>query len=96
MKVYAVTSTQVAGGKPDLFLTKEAADTELREIRGDEPEWVNVLRVVPIELDERDLSTKLSCFEKLGTFGAARGLIDRVPMRRGLFQCAGSGQCRSL
>ena len=40
----------------DLFLTREAAETELREIREDEAEWVNVLRVVPIELDERDVS----------------------------------------
>jgi hypothetical protein len=28
----------------------------LREILEDEPEWVNVLRVVPIELDGRDAS----------------------------------------
>jgi hypothetical protein len=28
----------------------------LREILEDEPEWVNVLRVVAIELDVRDVS----------------------------------------
>jgi hypothetical protein len=39
-----------------LFLTQEAAEAELREILADEPEWVNVLRVVPIELDGRDVS----------------------------------------
>ena len=56
MQVYALTSTQIAGETLDLFLTQEAADAELREILEDEPEWVNVLRVVPIELDARNLS----------------------------------------
>jgi hypothetical protein len=40
----------------NLFLTEEAAEAELREILEDEPEWANVLRVVPIELDGRNLS----------------------------------------
>jgi hypothetical protein len=40
----------------DLFLTREAAEAELREILGDEPDWRDVLRVVPIELDERKVS----------------------------------------
>jgi hypothetical protein len=54
--VYALTSSQVAGETLNLFLTQEAAEAELREILEDEPEWVNVLRVVPIELDGRNLS----------------------------------------
>jgi hypothetical protein len=37
-------------------LTEEAAEAELREILEDEPEWVNVSRVVPIELVEGRLS----------------------------------------
>ena len=49
MRVYALTSTQVAGETLDLFLTQDAAEAELREILEDEPDWVNVLRVVPIE-----------------------------------------------
>ena len=56
MQVYALTSTQIASETLDLFLTQEAAEAELREILEDEPEWVNVLRVVPIELDGRSLS----------------------------------------
>ena len=40
----------------NLFLSREAAEAELQEILVDEPEWVNVLRVVPIELHGRDLS----------------------------------------
>jgi hypothetical protein len=40
----------------DLFVTREAAEAELREILEDEPEWGNVLRVVPIGLDGRELS----------------------------------------
>jgi hypothetical protein len=54
--VYALTSSQVPDETLDLFLTREAAEAELREILLDEPEWVNVLRVVPIELDGRNLS----------------------------------------
>lgn len=56
MQVYALTSTKIPDETLDLFLTEEAAEAELQEILEDEPEWVNVLRVVPIELDERDLS----------------------------------------
>jgi len=40
----------------DLFLTGEAPETELQAILEDEPEWVNVVRVVPIELDARHTS----------------------------------------
>jgi hypothetical protein len=39
----------------DLFLTREAAEAELREILHDEPDWKEVLRVVPIELDGRNV-----------------------------------------
>ena len=56
MQVYALTSTQLLSETLDLFLTREAAEAELQEILVDEPEWVNVLRVVPIELDGRNLS----------------------------------------
>jgi hypothetical protein len=56
VQVYALTSTQVAGETLDLFLTQEAAEDELREILLDEPDWKDVLRVVPIELDGRNLS----------------------------------------
>ena len=56
MQVYALTSSQLVSETLDIFLTREAAEVELREILEDEPEWVNVLRFVPIELDGRDLS----------------------------------------
>jgi hypothetical protein len=56
VQVYALTSSQIPGETLDLFLTQEAAEAELREILEDEPEWVDVLRVVPIELDGRNLS----------------------------------------
>jgi hypothetical protein len=56
MQVYALTSSQLLHETLDLFLTREAAETELQEIFEDEPEWVNVLRVVPIELDGRNVS----------------------------------------
>jgi hypothetical protein len=57
VQVYALTGTQLLHETLDLFLTREAAETELREILLDEPEWKDVLRVIPIELDERDVST---------------------------------------
>lgn len=56
MHVYALASSHVPDETLDLFLTREAAEDELAEILEDEPEWVNVLRVVPIELDGRNLS----------------------------------------
>ena len=56
MQVYALTSTRLPCETLDLFLTREAAEAELREILKDEPDWKDVLRVVPIELDERDVS----------------------------------------
>jgi hypothetical protein len=56
MQVYALTSSHVPSETLDLFLTQEAAEAELREILEDEPEWVNVLRVLPIELDGRNVS----------------------------------------
>ena len=55
MQVYALTSSQSLHETLDLFLTREAA-AELREILEDEPDWQDVLRVVPIELDGRNVS----------------------------------------
>jgi hypothetical protein len=56
VQVYALTRSHVPDETFDVFLTQEAAEAELREILEDEPEWVNVLRVVPIKLDGRTLS----------------------------------------
>lgn len=54
MRVYALTSSQSPRETLDVFLSREAAETELREILQDEPDWRNVLSVVPIERDERN------------------------------------------
>ena len=56
MQVYALTSSKLLHETLDLFVTREAADAELREILLDEPDWKEVLRVVPSELDGRDVS----------------------------------------
>jgi hypothetical protein len=56
LRVYALTSSQSLHETLDLFLTREAADAELREILEDEPDWKDVLRVLPIELDGRVVS----------------------------------------
>jgi hypothetical protein len=53
VQVYALTSSQSLHETLDLFLTREAAEAELQEILMDEPEWRDVLSVVPIELDGR-------------------------------------------
>jgi hypothetical protein len=56
VQVFALTSSQCLYETLDLFVSREAAEAELREILQDEPEWKDVLRVVPIELDERNVS----------------------------------------
>jgi hypothetical protein len=56
VQVYALTSSHIPDETLDLFLTQEAAEAELREILLDEPDWKDVLRVVPIALDGRELS----------------------------------------
>jgi hypothetical protein len=56
MQVYALTSSQSLHETLDLLLTREAAEAELREILHDEPDWKDMLRVVPIELDGRNVS----------------------------------------
>ena len=56
VQVYALASSQLLQETLDLFLTREAAEAESREILHEEPDWKDVLRVVPIELDERSVS----------------------------------------
>jgi hypothetical protein len=56
VQVYALTSSQSPSETLDLFLRREAAEAELREILQDEPDWKDLLRVVAIELDEREMS----------------------------------------
>jgi hypothetical protein len=56
MRVYALTSSQSLHETLDLFLRREVAEAELREILEDEPDSKDVLRVVPIELDGRQMS----------------------------------------
>jgi hypothetical protein len=40
----------------DVFLRREDAYDALNEVLADEPQWVSLLYVAPIELDERELS----------------------------------------
>ncbi|HET7049647.1 MAG TPA: hypothetical protein VFI54_15390 [Solirubrobacteraceae bacterium] len=56
------------------FATREAAEAELREILHDEPDWKDVVRVVPIELAGRNVS------ENVGA-GRASALHSRVRTR---------------
>lgn len=50
-------SSDMAGETLDLFLSREDAEAELDVILHDEPDWKDTLSVVPIELDERNVST---------------------------------------
>jgi hypothetical protein len=43
---YALNSSRLLYETLDLFLTREAAEAELREILHDWPDWRDVLRVV--------------------------------------------------
>jgi hypothetical protein len=56
MVVYALTSSQVTGETLDLFVTREAAEAELREILRDEPTWAGVVSVMALHLNEQDTS----------------------------------------
>ena len=40
----------------DVYLWREDAFNGLQDILGDEPDWTGLFCVVPIELDERDMS----------------------------------------
>jgi hypothetical protein len=56
LRIYALTSSQSPRETLELFDTRDAAEAELAEILDEEPGWVDVLSVVPIELDQRQVS----------------------------------------
>jgi hypothetical protein len=56
LKAYAIVSASAPGEAVALFLECDDAETFLAECLTDEPDWKDVLRVVPIELDERNMS----------------------------------------
>jgi hypothetical protein len=56
VQVYALTSSDLSHETLHLFLSGEDAEAELAEILGDEPNWKDILLVVPIELDGSKVS----------------------------------------
>lgn len=58
MEAFALVTAESPHEAVDVFLRREDADAALAECLRDEPGWVDVLSVVPIELDERDVSAK--------------------------------------
>jgi hypothetical protein len=56
MRVYALAdiNDRVA---VDVYVRREDAFADLEEILRDEPDWVGLLYVAPIELDDRDVSS---------------------------------------
>jgi hypothetical protein len=52
MRAYALVTADSAGEAVDVFLRREDAETALAECLRDEPDWREVLRVAPIELDD--------------------------------------------
>jgi hypothetical protein len=43
MQAYALTNSQCHDETLDLFLTREAAEAELRQILQDDPDWQDIL-----------------------------------------------------
>ncbi len=56
MEAYALVSAWSPEEAIDVYLRRDDAETALAEVVWDEPEWESILSVVPIELDERDVS----------------------------------------
>jgi hypothetical protein len=56
VRIYALATTVTPDETLDLYLRRDEAEAELRKILGDEPDWIDVLSVVPIDLDERATS----------------------------------------
>ena len=56
MKAYALVTAVDPTEAVDVFLRREDAEAALDDCLCDEPEWVDVLSVVPVDLDERDVS----------------------------------------
>jgi hypothetical protein len=50
LRVFALISHEVPDETLDLFVRREDAERVLRAAIRDEPEWVDVLRIEPIEL----------------------------------------------
>jgi hypothetical protein len=96
VQVYALTSTQQLHETLDLFLTRKSAETELREILLDEPDWKDVLRVTPIELDERDVSANQPLPPRRGGSGSLRVTFGRCVFGTGerVFSSARPFACR--
>jgi hypothetical protein len=81
VRVYALTSSQSPRETLDVFLNRERAESELREILVDEPSWVDVLSVVPIELELRRAAERTSSL--LLDAAQRRVHASRQPGRRG-------------
>jgi hypothetical protein len=56
MRAYALVTAESPEEAVDVFLRREDAESALAACLRDEPDWVDVVSVVPIELDERDVS----------------------------------------
>jgi hypothetical protein len=56
MDAYALITAESPEEAVDVFLRREDAEMALAECLHDEPDWAGLLRVVPIELDERVIS----------------------------------------
>jgi hypothetical protein len=56
VRVYALATSVTPDETLDLYLRHEDAEAELRKILRDEPDWIDVLSVVPVELEADELS----------------------------------------
>jgi hypothetical protein len=56
VRAYALVTALDPDEAVDVFIRYEDAETALAECLHVEPDWADVISVVPIELDERDVS----------------------------------------
>jgi hypothetical protein len=54
--VYALVSSLAVDEAVDVFVRRGDAESALADVVADEPDWVDVLTIVPLELDERNAS----------------------------------------
>jgi hypothetical protein len=54
MRAYALVTAIAPDEAADVYLRREDAQVALAECLRDEPDWIDIVTIVPIELDERE------------------------------------------
>jgi hypothetical protein len=86
--VYALTSSKSLHETLDLFLTREADESELREVLEDEPDWKDILRAA-------DRARRAEYLDESGETKPGRGLGTGNRSKRALATCGLGGSSAS-